>query len=81
MSVTITLDSTNGETPDTVEAKVRNLAANQGLNNFDMWQKIDAEITAVAAAQPTKYRNTATYIQPTSTSNGVAHTGNKHGNK
>lgn len=81
MPVTISADSYWGETESTVEAKVRNLPANQGLNDFDMWQKIDAEVTAVKAAQPSKFRTLTTYIQPTSTANGVAHTGNKHGNK
>lgn len=58
MAITITLDALNGETPSTVEAKVRNLPANQGLNDNDMWTLIDAEVAAVAASQGSKFRKT-----------------------
>lgn len=82
MTVTIALDNFYGETPDTVADKVRALPANQGLNDNDMWAKIDAEVVAVAAAQPTKYRPLTTYTQPQGGLSATkGHTGNKHGNK
>lgn len=61
MPVTITLDTFYGETPSTVADKVRDLPANQGLNDNAMWLLIDAEIAAVAAAQPTKFRKVSRY--------------------
>jgi hypothetical protein len=33
-----------GDTPHIIEDKVRALPANQGLNEYDMWVKIDAEV-------------------------------------
>lgn len=33
------------DTEKTIEDKVRNLPANQGKNNYDLWLLIDAEIT------------------------------------
>lgn len=40
----------NGDTPKVIEDKVRALPANQGLNEWDMWQKIDTEIASAASA-------------------------------
>jgi hypothetical protein len=48
MALTIAYNA-NGETIYTVEAKVRNLPANQGLNDNAMWLKIDTEIAAMVA--------------------------------
>jgi hypothetical protein len=42
MAATITQHPS--DTPKTVEDKVRKLPANQGLNNYDMWVLIDAEV-------------------------------------
>lgn len=37
-----------GDTPKTVEDKVRALPANQGLNEAAMWAKIDTEVAQSA---------------------------------
>lgn len=58
MPTTINLDGFYGESPSTIADKVRDLPANQGLNDNAMWLLIDAEVAAVAAAQPTKFRKT-----------------------
>ena len=58
MAVTIALDTFYGESTSTVADKVRDLPANQGLNDNAMWLLIDAEIAAVALAQNTKFRKT-----------------------
>jgi hypothetical protein len=42
MAATIT--QSDRDTPKTVEDKVRKLPANQGLNNYDLWVLIDAEV-------------------------------------
>lgn len=34
----------SGDTPARIEDKVRALPANQGINEVDMWQKIDEEV-------------------------------------
>ena len=81
MSVTITLDTTNGESESTVEAKVRALPANQGLNDFAMWQLIDAEMTAVKASQGATFKSRYSHVVPIDTTNGNGNTGNRHGNK
>lgn len=47
---TITPDP-NGDTPARVEDKVRALPENQGLNEHEMWQKIDAEVAAARKAK------------------------------
>ena len=60
-----------GDTPKVIEDKTRALAANQGLNDNDMWVKIDTEIAAAVTAS--KLINTEIY--PT------ASTLNKHGKK
>lgn len=60
-----------GDTPKQVEDKVRDLPANQGLNDWDMWQKIDTEVAAAQTAS--KLKNNVRY----DSGNG----GNKHGNK
>ncbi len=39
-----------GDTPKQVEDKTRALPANQGLNEFDMWTKIDTEIVEATSA-------------------------------
>lgn len=39
-----------GDTPKQIEDKVRALPANQGLNEADMWAKIDTEIAAARSA-------------------------------
>lgn len=39
-----------GDTPKRVEDKVRALPENQGLNDFEMWQKIDEEVAEVKKA-------------------------------
>lgn len=61
-----------GDTPKQIEDKVRALPANQGLNEYEMWQKIDTEITEATSAG--KLRNTERYT------NGPS-TGNKYGRK
>lgn len=40
----------SGDTPARIEDKVRALPANQGLNEIDMWNKIDAEVAAARKA-------------------------------
>lgn len=49
MAQTIVPDP-NGDTPAIVADKVRDLPANQGLNNIPMWQKITTEIAAAQTA-------------------------------
>jgi len=61
----------SGDTPKVIEDKTRDLPANQGLNDNDMWVKIDTEIAAARTAS--KIVENVTY--PTAAS------GNKHGNK
>lgn len=39
-----------GDTPKQVEDKTRALSANQGLNEADMWAKIDTEIASARTA-------------------------------
>jgi len=60
-----------GDTPKVIEDKTRALPANQGLNDNDMWAKIDTEIASAVAAG--KLRDVEGY--PT------AGTNNKHGKK
>lgn len=60
-----------GDTPKQIEDKVRALPANQGLNEFEMWQKIDTEVAEARSAG--KLRNTEIY----KSGNG----GDKHGRK
>jgi len=60
-----------GDTPKVIEDKTRDLPANQGLNDNDMWIKIDTEIAAARTAS--KIIENVTYP--------AASTGNKHGNK
>lgn len=59
-----------GDTPKVIEDKVRDLPANQGLNEFEMWQKIDAEV--VEAQNAGKLRSTEGYKTAV---------GDKHGKK
>lgn len=49
----------HGDTPKTIEDKVRALPVNQGKNEIDMWKLIDAEVAAVQTAG--KLRNVETY--------------------
>jgi hypothetical protein len=60
-----------GDTPKVIEDKTRALPANQGLNEFDMWAKIDTEIAAAKTAS--KFRAVEDYP--------VAGTNNKYGKK
>ena len=39
-----------GDTKSRIEDKVRALPENQGLNDHEMWQKIDAEVEAAKKA-------------------------------
>lgn len=39
-----------GDTKSRIEDKVRALPENQGLNDIDMWAKIDAEVKAARSA-------------------------------
>jgi len=39
-----TIEQSDLDTPATVEDKVRALPENQGINDLDMWTKIDTEI-------------------------------------
>lgn len=61
----------NGDTPKVIEDKTRALPANQGLNDYDMWLKIDTEIASARTAN--KINEVVVYPAAT--------TGNKHGNK
>lgn len=60
-----------GDTPKVIEDKTRALPANQGLNETDMWDKIDIEIASAISAS--KYVNNELFIT------GVV--GNKRGRK
>lgn len=60
-----------GDTSICIADKTRALAANQGLNDWDMWQKIDTEIASAQSAGNLKAVNSF------KTGNG----GNSHGNK
>lgn len=60
-----------GDTPKVIEDKTRALPANQGLNEYDMWLKIDTEVASAVSAS--KVLPVETYP--------AASTGNKHGNK
>lgn len=50
MSQTIKPDPT-GDTKSRIEDKVRALPENQGLNENEMWKKIDAEVEAAKKAK------------------------------
>lgn len=63
-----------GDTPKVIEDKVRDLPANQGLNDNAMWLLIDAEVTAATAAST--LLPVSAYILPS-----AATSSNKHGNK
>lgn len=60
-----------GDTPKQIEDKTRALPANQGLNEADMWVKIDTEVASAISSG--KYRNVEIYP--------AAATNNKHGKK
>jgi hypothetical protein len=70
MSQAITPDP-NGDTAKQIEDKTRALAANQGLNDYEMWQKVDTEITEATSAS--KFVNNDNF----KTGNG----GDSHGQK
>lgn len=50
VSIQTTSPDPTGDTKSRIEDKVRALPANQGLNEVDMWAKIDAEVEAAKAA-------------------------------
>lgn len=54
-----TIDQSDSDTPKTVEDKVRALLENQGLNDHEMWDKIDAEVEESRKAG--KLRDTESY--------------------
>lgn len=60
-----------GDTPKQIEDKVRALPANQGLNDYEMWQKVDIEIASAVSAG--KYRAVQAY--------NTGNLGDKHGRK
>lgn len=60
-----------GDTAMVVADKTRALPANQGLNDWDMWQKIDTEIASAVSA------GTIRLVGSFKTGNG----GNSHGAK
>jgi hypothetical protein len=60
-----------GDTAMVIADKTRALPANQGLNDWDMWQKIDAEIASASSA------STLRAVGSFKTGNG----GNSHGSK
>lgn len=66
-----------GDTASVIADKVRDLPANQGLNNNAMWLLVDAEVIA-AQTTGTLIANDI-YVQPLSATAG--NSGNKHGNK
>lgn len=63
-----TIAQSTADTPRTVEDKVRKLPANQGLNNYDMWVLIDAEVAQ--SRTDSKLIENHTYVAA-----------NKHGSK
>lgn len=60
-----------GDTPKVIEDKTRALPANQGLNDYEMWLKIDTEIASAKTAG--KFRDVEVYP--------VAGLNNKYGKK
>lgn len=60
-----------GDTPKVIEDKTRALPANQGLNDYDLWLKIDTEIASARTAS----KIIENVIYP------AADTNNKHGKK
>lgn len=54
-----TIEQSDLDTPKTVEDKVRALPANQGLNENEMWEKIDAEVKQ--SRKDKKLRDTEAY--------------------
>ena len=49
-----------GDNIKAIEDKTRALPANQGLNNHDMWDKIDTEVAAAISAS--KFQDNQLYI-------------------
>lgn len=70
MAQLITPDPT-GDTAKQIEDKTRALAANQGLNDFEMWTKIDTEVDSAITAGT--YKNNDSYKTGTG--------GDSHGKK
>lgn len=60
-----------GDTAKQIEDKTRALAENQGLNDWEMWQKIDTEVASAASA--------STYVNNGSFDSG--NLGDTHGSK
>ena len=54
-----TINQEDTDTPKTVEDKVRNLPANQGKNEDEMWELIDKEVAESRKAG--KLRDTEAY--------------------
>lgn len=71
MAQLITPGPGTADTPKIIEDKTRALPANQGLNDNDMWVKIDTEIASARSAN--RINENETYP--------VASTNNKHGKK
>lgn len=61
----------NGDTAKQIEDKTRALADNQGLNDFEMWAKVDTEVDSAVSA--------GTYIDNDSYKTGSG--GDSHGKK
>lgn len=55
-----TIEQSENDTPKTVEDKVRALPENQGLNENEMWDKIDDEVEESRKAN--KLKNTEDYV-------------------
>lgn len=70
MAQLITPDPT-GDTAKQIEDKTRALAANQGLNDFEMWAKVDTEVDS--AISEGTYKNNDSYKTGTG--------GDSHGKK
>lgn len=60
-----------GDTPKVIEDKTRALPVNQGLNDYEMWQKIDTEVAEAQTAS--KLRSVEGYVP--------GNNGHKHGKK
>lgn len=55
----IILPDPTGDTAVQIQDKTRGLAANQALNDWEMWQKIDTEVASAVSAG--KYVNNGSY--------------------
>lgn len=61
----------SGDSTGTIADKTRSLQANQGLNDWEMWQKIDIEIASAVSASKINRNGSFT----------TGNNGNSHGNK